>query len=91
MSKAFGHAGPDPASSPAFGGIQKDWIPAFAGMTILIKDNIFKVASQPNFRGSKILSLEISAYGRIRNHFVLRLLSVWKPLPILLAWFDSSR
>ncbi len=40
-SKVFRHAGPDPASSPAFCGKQKDWIPAFAGMTILMKDNIF--------------------------------------------------
>jgi hypothetical protein len=41
VSNVVRHAGGDPASSPAFGGIEKDWIPAFAGMTILIEGNIF--------------------------------------------------
>ncbi len=36
MRSVFRHAGPDPASSPAFGRHRRNWIPAFAGMTILL-------------------------------------------------------
>jgi hypothetical protein len=39
MRGVFRHAGPDPASSPAFVRDQKNWIPAFAGMTILMEQS----------------------------------------------------